>query len=137
MSIMIDAYERRDVATAEVAGAYLCARLDDFTLLKVEGESVDILCRVSGKYKVFGTIEKNGKKVMYLRLKKALYGCVKSALLWYDLFTGTLQEMGFELNPYDTCVANKVIDGKQCTIAWYVDDNKISHVQPKSSHKHH
>jgi hypothetical protein len=36
--------------------------------------------------------------------------------------------MGFELNPYDTCVANKTIDGKQCTIAWYVDNNKISHV---------
>ena len=26
------------------------------------------------------------------------------------------------------CVANKNINGKQCTIAWYVDDNKISHV---------
>ena len=131
MSIMIDAYERRDVATADVAGAYLHARLKDFTLLKVEGESVDILCSVSEKYKAFVTVEKNGKKVIYLRLKKALYGCVQSALLWYDLFTGTLQKMGFELNPYDTCVANKVVDGKQCTIAWYVDDNKISHVDPK------
>jgi hypothetical protein len=36
--------------------------------------------------------------------------------------------MGFELNPYDTCVANKTIDGKQCTLVWYVDDTKISHV---------
>jgi hypothetical protein len=24
-------------------------------------------------------------------------------------------------------VANKIIDGKQCTIAWYVDGNNISH----------
>ncbi len=39
--------------------------------------------------------------------------------------------MGFELNPYDTCVANKTIDGKQCTVAWFVDDNKISHVDDK------
>ena len=39
--------------------------------------------------------------------------------------------MGFELNPYDTCVANKTIDGKQCTIAWYVDNNKISHVDER------
>ena len=31
------------------------------------------------------------------------------------------------LNPYDTCVANMTIDGHQCTIAWYVDDTKISH----------
>ena len=36
--------------------------------------------------------------------------------------------MGFKLNPYDACVANKTINGKQCTIVWYVDDNKISHV---------
>jgi len=36
--------------------------------------------------------------------------------------------MGFKLNPYDLCVANSQIEGKQCTIAWYVGDNKISHV---------
>ena len=53
---------------------------------------------------------------------------MKSALLWYELFTTTLKDMGFELNPYDECVANKMINGKQCTIAWHVDDNKISHV---------
>jgi hypothetical protein len=41
---------------------------------------------------------------------------------------GTLQGMGFELNPYDTCVGNKMIDGKQCIIVWYVDINKISHM---------
>jgi hypothetical protein len=39
--------------------------------------------------------------------------------------------MGFELNPYDPCVANAMIKGKQCTICWYVDDNKISHEDPE------
>ena len=39
-----------------------------------------------------------------------------------------LQEWGFVLNPYDKCVANKNIEGKQCTIIWHVDDLKISHV---------
>ena len=39
--------------------------------------------------------------------------------------------MGFELNPCDMCVANAIIEGKQCTICWYVDDNKISHVNSK------
>ena len=39
--------------------------------------------------------------------------------------------MGFTLNPYDSCVANKIIDGKQCTIAFYVNDNKISHEDSK------
>jgi hypothetical protein len=39
--------------------------------------------------------------------------------------------MVFALNPYDPCVANKDINGKQFTIAWYVDDSKISHVKPE------
>ena len=58
----------------------------------------------------------NNKKILYLRLLKALYGCVKSALLWYELFSTTLKDMGFVLNPYDECVANKMVNGKQCTI---------------------
>ena len=76
-------------------------------------------------------VVENGVKTLYVRLIKAIYGCVKSALLWYDLFSTTLKDMGFKLNPYDPCIANCVIEGKQCTIAWYVDDNKISHVDPK------
>lgn len=62
-----------------------------------------------------------------MQLAKALYGCVVSALLWYELFSDTLKGIGFEINPYDMCVANKMINGKQCTIVWYVDDVKVSH----------
>jgi Reverse transcriptase (RNA-dependent DNA polymerase) len=128
-TILIDAKERRDVATADVVGAYLNANMDDFTVMKLTGEAVKIMVQVDKLYAPFVSFE-NGKQVLYLQLKKALYGCVKSALLWYELFTGTLQDMGFVLNPYDACVANKIIDGTQCTIVWYVDDNKISHVKP-------
>ncbi len=32
------------------------------------------------------------------------------------------------MNPYDPCVTNKAINGKQLTIVWQVDDLKISHV---------
>jgi hypothetical protein len=130
ISTIIDATEHRDIATADVRGAYLHAKMVDFTLLKMEGESVDIMCNVCEVYRKFICYEK-GKKVLYLKLLKALYGCVQSALLWYELFAGTLLEMGFQMNPYDTCVANKTIEGKQCTIIWYVDDTKISHVDNK------
>jgi hypothetical protein len=80
LSIMINACEQRDVAMADVAGAYLHADLEDYTLLKRKGESVDIMCKVCGDYRMFVTRE-HGKKVLYLRLLKALYGCVMSALL--------------------------------------------------------
>jgi Reverse transcriptase (RNA-dependent DNA polymerase) len=127
LSLIIDAVEGRDVATADVVGAYLLADMDDFVSIKLTGDAVDIMCKANSKYESFVMVE-NGKRVLYLHLLKALYGCVKSALLWYELFTSTLQEMGFKLNPYDPCVANKMINGKQCTIGLYVDDNKISHV---------
>jgi hypothetical protein len=38
---------------------------------------------------------------------------------------GALQEWGFILD--HKCIANKVINGKQCTILWHVDDFKLSH----------
>ena len=87
------------------------------------------MCDVNNHYRNFLTTEQK-KPVLYLRLARALYGCVKSAMLWYQLFTTTLKGLGFKLNPYDTCVANATVRGKQCTIVWYVDDNKISHVDP-------
>ncbi len=34
------------------------------------------------------------------------------------------------LNPYDSCVANKVVDGKQMTVCWHVDNLKVSHCDP-------
>ena len=69
--------------------------------------------------------------MLYLVLNKALYGCVQSALLWYKMLSSFLINIGFELNPCDLCVVNKVIDGTRCTIVWYVDDTKISHKKPE------
>lgn len=127
LSITITAKEGRDMTTVDVTGAYLHADLDNFTLLKVEGTSADIMCKVSNKYAPFVAME--NKKGLYLELLKALYICVKLALLWYKLFTGTLKGAGFELNPYNSCVANKMFGDKQSTKAWFVDNNKISHVE--------
>ena len=33
------------------------------------------------------------------------------------------------MNPYDPCVANKLVNGKQLKVTWHVDDLKASHVQ--------
>jgi hypothetical protein len=125
---MVDAHEKsKDIGTADIAGAYLKAKMDDFVLLRSTGESVDIICNMHPEYKKFVIMAENCT-VLYIRLGKAMYRCVKSALLWYNLFSTTLNEMGFVLNPNNPGVANKTIDGNQCTIVWYVEDTKISHV---------
>jgi hypothetical protein len=72
---------------------------------------------------------KNGKPIMYVQLKKALYGTLQAALLFWKDLSKKLVAWGFKINPYDWCVANKTIQGKQCTILWHVDDIKVSHVE--------
>ena len=126
MSLLIDAMEKRCVGTGDVPGTYLHAYIKDFNIIRFEGKMIDIICKINPEFDNLVVIE-NGKKVLYLRLNKALYGCVVSSLLWYELFSKTLKQMGFEINPYDMCVANKMVNGKQCTIVGYVDDLKVSH----------
>ena len=70
-------------------------------VVKLQGKIVDILCERNPSYKKFVVQEKGGA-TLYMQLLKALYGCIKSALLWYELFSGTLIGMGFELTPMIT-----------------------------------
>ena len=51
---------------------------------------------------------------------------IASALFYKKLVT-SLKGNGFELNPYDPCVANKMVEDKVLTICFHVDDCKISH----------
>jgi hypothetical protein len=78
-------------------------------------------------YRKYITVDKNKQPVLYVKLQKALYGCLRSALLFYLKFVGDIESQGFELNPYDPCVANKMIHHKQFTMVWHVDDIKMSH----------
>ena len=126
---LIDAKEDRDTAVTDIKGAYLNASMKDEVLMKITGREAELFCEIDPSLEEF-MVEIKGQKVLYVQLDKALYGCVQSALLWYELYSTTLQEMGFTLNPYDLCVANAEIEGSQCTICWYVDDNKISHKNP-------
>ena len=78
----------------------------------------------------------NGKRVLYMELLRAIYGCIQSALMWYALYANTLKDMGFEINSYDKCIASRMINGNQCKIVWYVNDNKISQQRRKSCQRY-
>jgi Reverse transcriptase (RNA-dependent DNA polymerase) len=130
LSCVIDATEKRDVATVDIPGAFMQADMDELVHMRLEGTMAELLVKLDPKLyrKYVQTI--NGKSVLYVELKKALYGTMRAALLFWRLLTSKLVAMGFKINPYDWCVANKTINGKQCTILWHVDDLKISHADP-------
>ena len=105
--------------------------MDDIVNMRLDGAMDELLVKVEPKTYSKHLVLENGKKVLYIRLKKALYGTLKASLLFWNHLTGKLQEWGFVLNPYDTCVANKTTNGKLCTIMWHIDDLNIYHVEPK------
>jgi hypothetical protein len=116
LSCVIDATEKRDVATVDIPGAFMQADMDELVHMRLEGTMAELLVKLDPKLyrKYVQTI--NGKSVLYVELKKALYGTMRAALLFWQLLTSKLVAMGFKINPYDWCVANKTINGKQCTI---------------------
>jgi hypothetical protein len=123
----IDAKENREVVTIDIPGAFLHAANDDYVVMRMNGTLAELMAKTDPKlYRKYLTDEK-GKKVLYLRLQKALYGMMKSALLFYRKLISELKGMGFEINPYDPCVVNKMVNGSQMTVRWHVDDLMISH----------
>ena len=59
-------------------------------------------------------------------MKKELYSCPTSALLFYYNLVGDLEAYGYKINLYELCVANMMGGGKHITLFWHMNDLKIS-----------
>ena len=53
--------------------------------------------------------------MIYVKLTKAIYGMLRSAIMFYKNPRSHFEEIGFEINPYDPCVANMTINSPQMT----------------------
>ena len=73
-------------------------------------------------YRKYVTTNAKDKSVLYVKLEKAVYGMMKSTLLFYHKLVADLISLGYTIDPYNPCVANKEINGNQMTICWHVND---------------
>ena len=135
LSCIIDAEEGRDVAVVDIPNAFVQTAVEDkkdMAIIRLRGDLVDILVSIAPDvYKKFVMTDRKGSKVLIVQCQNALYGTMQASLLYYRKFTQSLIKIGFELNPYDPCVANKTIEGEQMTICFHVDDCKVSHCSSK------
>ena len=132
LSCIIDGMENRDVATVDIPGAFMQADMDEEVVhLKLHGKMAELLVQLAPSlYRKFVQIGK-GKPTLYVQLRKALYGTLRAAYLFWKRLSDQLIKWHFVLNAYDPCVANKEINNSQCTIIWHVDDLKISHKESR------
>ena len=130
LTAVVDAWENRKVAVLDIPGAFIQVDEDKLVHIRFCGEMVDKLLEIDHELYSGYVTEECGEKVMYVELLKALYGTLCTArLFWEKLQTKLVKDRGFVPNWYDSCVVNKMVDGKPLTVAWHIDDLKVSHEQ--------
>eukprot|EP00980_Cylindrotheca_fusiformis_P015540 scaffold4421_cov71-Cylindrotheca_fusiformis.AAC.1 len=99
--------------------------------MKITGVMVPMLTQLAPDVYESFVVRENGREVIYVKVLKAIYGMLEAALLWYKRFRKDLESIGFRFNNYDSCVANRMVNGKQQTIHVHVDDVMSSHKYSK------
>ena len=81
-TLFINATKHRNVAVFDVTGDYLQTDMPSYKqiLLCIIYKFVDIMCGVNPDYKTYVKYD-NGKKVLCVKVLRAIYGCIESALL--------------------------------------------------------
>ena len=111
-----------------MANAFIRADNDKRILILLRGEVSELMVRVNPElYCPSISYLSKGVPMLYVRSSKALYGMLRAALLFYKKLRNDLEGMGFVINPYDPCVANKLVNGVYCTVCWHVDNLKLSY----------
>jgi hypothetical protein len=116
LSCIIDAEDGRDVAVVDIPNAFVQTRVEnekDMDFIKICGVLVDILVEIAPDvYKSYVSRDKKGMKQLLVQCHNTMYGTLVARLLYYRKFVKSLKDIGFIINPYDPCVANKIIEGK-------------------------
>lgn len=126
LTLVLAARERRTVCTIDIGGAYLNADLVEKVHMRLDKRLAKIYVELMPSTEHL--LEQDGS--MIVRLDKALYGCVESALLWYQHLKATLLKFGFVPSPIDACVYNSGTGKDQMTVCVHVDDLLVTCKSP-------
>ena len=90
----------------------------------LRGELAEMMVHIAPQiYRPYVNMDRKGTPILYVRLKKALYGFLRSSLLFYRKLRVELEAYGFKINSYDQCVGNKMVTTE--TIVPVTDKRRI------------
>ena len=81
----------------DVETAYPNAKMIDDKPVYMKIEPLIILFQLDTNFEKY----QDGKGAVIIKLNKALYGCVESAVLWYKDLKAILEADEYRVNPYD------------------------------------
>jgi len=116
----IAAEERRYRVTVDIESAYLNAKMPrkKGLFMRLDPLQTAIYLMLVPEYESY----RNEDGTLVVELLRALYGCIESAVLWYQDLSQGLRNDGFVENRKDPCVLNKGTGEDQITVCIYVDD---------------
>ena len=104
--------EGRDVATVDIPGAFMQVDIGtDLVYIRFDGVMAKVVQKLDPDQYQGCVGQERGKPAIYASLNKALYSTPKGALQFWENLTATLKSWDFSVNPYDWCIANKMIKG--------------------------
>jgi hypothetical protein len=131
LTSLVDAQENCDVAIVDIPNAFIQTVVEDDedkVVMRIRRHMVDVLVKVAPRaYGPYVLTNKQGWKQLLVECLNAIYGTMVASLLYYCKFTRSLRNQGYTMNPYDPCVWNKMIEKKQITICFHVNNCKVSH----------
>jgi hypothetical protein len=121
---LIAAKERCTVQCYDVPSVFVNTDVDEEVIMVLKGELAEMMIHIVPEVdRKYVSVDRKGTKILYVKPQKALYGLMRASLLFYRKLRKELEAYGFEVNPYDPCVANKMTEvGKQLTVIWHVDN---------------
>ena len=109
---VIDAKQNRDVMTLDIPNAFVQTKIpegEEKIIMKIRGALVDILCEIAPEVYESYVLQEGKDKVIYVHMLQALYGMLVASILYYKQFRSDIESIGYKINPYDVCVANKTV----------------------------
>ena len=126
LSCAVDVKENREMAVLDIPNAFIqtvVKRDKDKAIVRIRGFVADMLVEIAPEeYLQYIVKYKRGNSKLLVIFLNVIYGTMVASLLFYENFTDNLKSKGFSMNPYDPCVWNKIVNGKQLTIVFHVDD---------------
>ena len=101
-------------------------------IINIRGILVEILLDIAPDvYGLYVTTDRKLIKKLITQCMNYVYGTMVASILFYCKFLKTSKLNIFEIDPYDTCVANRLVNGLQQSILFDDDDFKLSHKYTK------
>ena len=97
LTAVIDTFEKeRDMAVLDIPSTYLHTGMKDLVYMNLTGKWTELLVTtVPGVYRPCVTYGPKREAVLYVKLHKALYGYLKSTLLFHEKLVGDFKSIGF------------------------------------------